>query len=110
MWTTMGSVMISLMLASSASSKEPARSAQQSTSFIVHCDCDTPAKRLRIRDKVGRAGGKILYLYEQLGGLAVTFPADRNPAVVERTLLKIPGVFAVQPDRTVQLGEPGGPQ
>lgn len=110
MLTTMGGVMISLMLASAASSKEPARSAQPTTSFIVHCDCDTVTKRSRIQDKVGRAGGRIFYVYEQLGGLAVTFPANRNPAVVERRLLKIPGVFAVQPDRTVQLGEPGGPQ
>ncbi len=61
-------------------------------------------------EKVGRAGGRVFYVYEQMGGLAVTVPATRNVAAVTRRLSRIPGVFGVHPDRAVQLGKPGGPQ
>lgn len=61
-------------------------------------------------EKIGRIGGRVFYVYEQMGGLAVTVPATRNAVAVERRLRKIPGVFGVHPDRAVQLGKPGEPQ
>ncbi len=63
-----------------------------------------------MQEKISRAKGKVLYVYEQMSGLAIIVPATRNRAGVERKLRKIPGVFCVQPDRAFQMGKPGEPQ
>lgn len=103
-------VFLSVALASPVSAKAPIRDALTASSFIIWCDCDTPDKRASMIEKIGRAGGRVFYAYEQMGGLAVTVPATRNAAAVERRLRRIPGVFGVHPDRAVQLYKPSGPQ
>ncbi len=89
----------------SAPVRASAQPATTHSSFILWCDCDTPSKRAHIQRKIAQAGGKVFYVYEQMGGFAVTAPAS-----MEKRLRRISGVYGVYPDRVIRLGEPGGPQ
>ncbi len=108
--TAFGGVLLSLAVALPVSAKAPVRDVPTASSFIIWCDCDTSDKRASVIERIGRVGGRVFYVYEHMGGLAVTVPATRNAAAVERRLRRIPGVFGVHPDQAVQLGRPGGPQ
>lgn len=66
--------------------------------FIVTCDTAGEGDRQRIALAVRRGGGRILYHYRAIGGMAVAAPARGDPARFERLLRRIRGVIAVQPD------------
>lgn len=66
--------------------------------FIVTCDTAGEGDRQRIAMAVRRGGGRILYHYRAIGGMAVAAPARGDPARFERMLRRIRGVIAVQPD------------
>lgn len=66
--------------------------------FIVTCACTDERDRQRIATAVRHGGGRVLYHYRMIGGMAVAAPARGDPARFERALRRVRGVIAVQPD------------
>lgn len=71
--------------------------------FIVTCDCDTAVRRARIATAMRRHGARILYTYTELHGFAVAAPRRADRARFRRTLMRIPGIVAVQDDGMSQV-------
>ena len=97
-----------VLIALSSLTAAPAAGAKEAAnrSFIVTCDCATPARRARIIAAVRRNGGRLLYQYGQIGGLAVAAPPRGSVSRFERRLRGIPGVIAVHADG---IGHIAGP-
>ncbi|MFG6283165.1 hypothetical protein [Sphingomonas sp. S6] len=87
-----------------------ANGASAPSTFIVSCDCATPAKRARVQRRIERAGGRILYPYASIGGFAVTARRPQDGAALRRRLTHIPGIQSVHPDTAIRLAPPGAPQ
>lgn len=68
------------------------------STFIVLCDCNTHLKRTLIQREINKAGAKILFTYDNLGGFAVKTPKSDNPDQLEQRLRGIPGVKSVELD------------
>lgn len=71
--------------------------------FIITCDCDTAVRRARIATAMRRHGARILYTYTELHGFAVAAPRRADRARFRRTLMRIPGIVAVQDDGVSQV-------
>lgn len=68
------------------------------SAFILTCDCGTAAQRERVAQAVRQQGGRVLYPYQELHGLAVAPLHKENAARFEQALRRIPGVIAVRPE------------
>ncbi len=88
----------SLFIASVVHAGTPLQQGRSTQSFIVLCDCATHAQRTRIQQAIKSAGGRVFYTYEHLGGFAVEASQSVEPAQLEQTLRRIPGVSSVEPD------------
>ncbi|WP_062119611.1 hypothetical protein [Aureimonas sp. AU40] len=77
-------------------------SSPEAKSFIVTCDCKTPAQRERIAAEVRKRGGKVLYIYSEIHGLAVAAPRRGSAKRFAASIEHIRGVIAVQPDGVSQ--------
>ena len=78
--------------------KIPQQAGPSPSAFILTCDCGTAAQRERIAQAVRQQGGRVLYLYKELHGLAVAPLHKENAARFEQALRRIPGVIAVRPE------------
>lgn len=68
------------------------------STFIVLCDCNTHLKRTLIEHEINKAGGKVLFMYEDLGGFAVKTSKSDDPDQLERRLRGIRGVKSIERD------------
>jgi hypothetical protein len=91
-------LLLSPFIASVVHAGTPLQQGRSTQSFIVLCDCATHAQRTRIQHAIKSAGGKVFYTYENLGGFAVEASPSVEPAQLEQTLRRIPGVRSIEPD------------
>lgn len=80
-----------------------AATSETPSSWIVTCDCGSPAKRERIEAQVQKLGGKILYRYENIGGFSVAPRKRAYSNRLARALRRVPGIFYVRPSGVSQL-------
>ncbi|WP_152033841.1 hypothetical protein [Paracidovorax avenae] len=97
-----GVLLISSVPSVKAQVNKPVSKRQPVASFIVLCDCETLAKRARVKHAIRKKGGIILYTYENLGGFAVATSPSGDPTRLEQELYRIPYVRSVEPDGEVR--------
>lgn len=101
---------LSLSLGSVSQVGATTAEAPEPSSFIVWCDCYTPATKERMRRRFVRVGGEIAYSYRQFSAFAVAARRPGDAARLERRLRGLSGVTSVQPNGVLQLNGTAMPQ